>query len=283
VFPGPHLVTVLCATGCAVSLGACAPPAPELGTVDYTAVDPPRLCAPREKPGSAGGANRILTSHEIPFSVRTPANYDATRAHPLLVMFAPGGKHRYESERFYGMTRQATSAGFIVAYPDHLKLSLRAFEELGQVPELIAGGWCVDPQRVYFAGHSDGGTTSAAVTFLARSSLPPRAIVVSGAGIRRQDLEQHACPAPVSVMVIHSRADSLFPLPAFGRDAAGWWAACGRCGEPSAPPDAHGCVRFQACASGAEVRYCETTGPHAKWQVSNAALLAFLTARLPDR
>ena len=46
------------------------------------------------------------------------------------MLFAPGGKHRYESERFYALTRPATGAGFIVAYPDHLRLSLRAFEEL---------------------------------------------------------------------------------------------------------------------------------------------------------
>jgi polyhydroxybutyrate depolymerase len=272
----PRLLAALCATGCAVGLAACAPPAPELGSADYPALDLPQRCTAAEKPGAAGGDNRVLTSHEIPFSVRTPSNYDASRAHPLLVLFAPGGKHRYASERFYGLTRAATGAGFIVAYPDHLKLSLRAFEELGQVPALVARDWCIDPQRVYFAGHSDGGTTSAAVTFLARSVLPPRAIVVSGAGIRRQDLEQHACPAPVAVMVVHSREDALFPPPAFGRDAAGWWAACSHCGEPAALGDAAGCVRFRGCASGAEVHYCETTGPHATWQVSDGMLLEFL-------
>jgi len=273
-------ITVL--LGCVASLCivACSPPAPDLGTADYGAPPSAEGCAPGTKVGPAGGANRILTSHEIPFSVRTPANYDATRAHPLLVLYAPGGKHRFDSEEYYALTRQVTSAGFIVAYPDHLRLSMRAFDELAQVPALVARQWCVDAHRVYLAGHSDGGSTAAAIAFLGKSSLPPSAIVVSAAGIRRQDLEAYACPRPVSVMVIHSREDALFPLPAYGHDAAEWWASCNGCEQPAGPPDGNGCVHYQGCTDGVQTRYCETTGEHAQWSPDNASkLLGFLKQR----
>jgi polyhydroxybutyrate depolymerase len=131
---------------------------------------------------------------------------------------------------------------------------------------------------VYLAGHSDGGTTAAAVAFLGKSALAPRAIVASAAGIREQDLDRYACPSPVSVMVVHSRQDQLFPLPAYGKDAARWWAACGRCRQEPSAPDADGCVRYDGCDPGVQVRYCETSGPHASWPAINSALLAFLSA-----
>jgi polyhydroxybutyrate depolymerase len=276
----PEPITVL--LGCAASLCivACSPPAPDLGTADYSTLTSAEGCAPGAKRGPTGGANRVLTSHEIPFSVRTPANYDATRAHPLLVLYAPGGKHRFASEAYYALTRQATSAGVIVVYPDHLRLSMRAFEELAQVPALVARQWCIDTHRVYLAGHSDGASTAAAIAFLGKSSLPPSALVLSAAGIRKQDLEAYACPRPVSVMVMHSREDALFPLPAYGHDAAQWWASCNGCTQPAEPPDSNGCVHYRACTDGVQTLYCETTGQHAQWSPDDTSkLLGFLQQR----
>ena len=218
----------------------------------------------------------MLTNHAIPFAVRTPANYDATLAHPLLVVYAPAGRHRFASEAFYELSRQATSAGFVIAFPDHLKPALRAFDELGQVPGLVGRQWCIDRERVYLAGHSDGGTTAAAVTFLGKSALAPAAIVVSAAGIRKQDLDAYACPPPVSVMVIHSSNDTLFPLPEYGKDAARWWAACNRCEARGEPQPGGRCERFAGCAAGKITLYCETTEGHRHWPALNAELLAFL-------
>lgn len=263
---------------CLLGLAACSPQ-PELGTADYAKLDLPARCAPGEKPGPPGATDRVLTSHAIAFAVRTPANYDATLAHPLLVVYAPAGRTRFASENFYELTREATSAGFVVAFPDHVKPGLRAFDELGQVTGLVAGQWCIDPRRVSLAGHSDGGTTAAAVTFLGKSSLAPGAIVVSAAGIRKQDLDAYACPPPVSVMVVHSRNDALFPLPAYGRDAAQWWGACNHCGSPGEPQPGGRCARFRGCAAGKIILYCETSEGHRRWPPLNAELFAFLRAQ----
>ena len=264
-------------------LSACTRPAPEPGRADYATLQLPQACAPGEKSGPAGGTDRALTADEIAFSVRTPSNYDPRLAHPLLVVFAPAGRHRFASEAFYALTREATAAGFVVAYPDHLRLSLRAFDALGQVAGLVAASWCVDPARVFLAGHSDGASSAAAIAFLRKSAPAPSAIALSAAGIRGQDLAAYACPAPLSVLVIHSRNDTRFPPPSYGPDAARWWATCNRC-VPQAPrPVDAGCVEYAGCAAGTRTRYCEVDDAHEQWPPHNALLLAFFRATGPPR
>jgi polyhydroxybutyrate depolymerase len=256
-------------------LGACGPAPVELGNADYKTLEFAARCAAGEKPGPAGQYDGLATTGGIRLGVRTPRNYDASRAHPLLVVFAPAGYGRVRSEQFAGLTPAATGQGFIVAYSDHRQLAAATFDELGQIPALVARHFCVDQRRIYFAGHSDGGTSAAAVTFLGKSALAPAAIAVSGAGIRKQDLEGYACPAPVSVMVMHSRNDKLFPLPAFGSGAAQWWAACNRCAPAPQASGQDGCVSFASCADGVVTRYCERAEEHAQWPANNEALLAF--------
>jgi polyhydroxybutyrate depolymerase len=258
-------------------LAACGPAPVELGTADYAALDLPVRCGPGEKPGQAGQDNGVSTAGGIRLGVRTPRNYDAARAHPLLVVFAPAGHGRVRSEQFAGLTRDATAHGFIVAYADHRPLAPAIFDELGKVPALIAARWCVDERRIHFAGHSDGGTAAAAVAFLRTSALAPAGLMISAAGIREQDLAQYACPPPVSVMLVHSREDDLFPPPAFGIGAARWWAACNQCG-PRTQRSAEGCEEYSGCAGGRRTLYCETSGAHTRWPALGGAMLDFLAA-----
>ena len=57
-----------------------------------------------------------------------------TIAHPLLVVYAAAGNNRYETEGLTGLT-EATARGLIVAYPDHLRLSLPVLgQELATIP-----------------------------------------------------------------------------------------------------------------------------------------------------
>jgi hypothetical protein len=121
--PAPFLAGAACI---ALLVAGCSRAAPELGAADYAALRLPAACALNEKPGAAGATDRLRTAHDIAYSIRTPRNYDPSRAHPLLVVYAPAGRHRFASEAFYRLTGAATAAGFIVAHPDHLKPSLRA-------------------------------------------------------------------------------------------------------------------------------------------------------------
>jgi polyhydroxybutyrate depolymerase len=261
-------------------LAACGPAPAPLGRADYGALRLPSRCAPGAKPGPAGQDDSLATPGGIRLGVRTPRNYDATRAHPLLVVFAPAGHGRVRSEQLAGLTQEATARGFVVAYSDHRRLARTTFDELGRIPVLVAARWCVDERRVYLAGHSDGGASAAAVGFLGTASLGPAGLIISGAGIRAEDLAQHSCPAPLSVMVIHSREDRLFPLPAFGYGPAQWWAACNRCGQQTRPV-ASGCVEHVDCAPGTRTLYCETAGPHASWPGLNGTMLDFLSGQGP--
>lgn len=257
---------------------ACSEEPAVLGDADYARLQFPVACSPGR--GTPGAVNALQTSLGLPFSVRTPRNYDGARAHPLLIVFAPAGFDRVRSERYANLTTSATSAGFIVAFADHARLAMGTFGQQGEIPDLIAKRWCVDRARIAFAGHSDGGSSAAGVTFFAKASLPPAAIVVSGSGIRAEDIRQYSCPAPVSVLVLHSRADTHFPLPEFGKGPAQWWADCNHCQAPATAPQG-GCVEYAGCGGGRRVRYCEVASLHEEWPPANDEILHFLVSAPP--
>jgi polyhydroxybutyrate depolymerase len=256
-----------------LALAGCSQEPAVLGDADYARLALPAACGSGQ--GAAGASNALQTSAGLAFSVRTPRNYDATRAHPLLVVFAPAGFDRFRAERYAGLTTAATSAGFVIAYADHARLAMGSFAQQGEIAELVAQRWCIDRARVSFAGHSDGGSSAAAVAFLGKSRIAPAGIAVGGAGLRQQDLSEYACPGPVSVLVLHSRTDERFPPPEFGRGAAQWWADCNRC-RPQPAPAANGCIEYGACRPDSRVRYCELSGTHEEWPSANEEILRFL-------
>jgi polyhydroxybutyrate depolymerase len=258
--------------------GCFAPP--ELGQADYADLALPVRCESGSRAGRAGASDGYRTASGIGYSVRTPRNYDPARAHPLLVVFAAAGQGPTSSERFSGLTGQATGRGWIVAYVEHRPLALRTFQAMGEIAAHVARSFCVDERRVALAGHSDGATTASAVAFLGVQAPRPFALVLSAAGIRGEDLSRYACPAPLSVMVVHSGKDTLFPPPAYGEGAFEWWARCGQCtGHAQPAPD--NCVAGDGCARGVQVRYCQVNTPHADWPGLDRQMLEFLDAAEP--
>lgn len=260
---------------------ACSPDTKDLGTAEYERLHFAARCTAGEKAGAAGATNDLLTSDNVRFNVRTSRNYDARLAHPLLIVLPPAGYPRNSSEKYYDLSRAATGAGFIVVYPDHLGLSERAFAALGKIPAIVSARWCIDERRVYFAGHSDGGTSSGAIAFRGTSQPAPRALVISGAGIRGQDLSRERCPAPTSALIIHSVRDERFPPPEYGVLAAGWWASCNRCSQQVMHSELPGCIEYARCK--ARTAYCAVDTPHTAWPPVNATVLKFLGAGSPAR
>jgi polyhydroxybutyrate depolymerase len=271
-----HACALVCAALLGLAAGCSGEPA-VLGDANYAVLALPADCAANLPAGGAGATDDLQTSGGIAVSVRTPRNYDATRAHPLLVVLAPAGYDRHRSERFAGLTTSATSVGFVVAYADHIALTMAAFPQLGEIPKLVSARWCIDTARVSFAGHSDGGSSAAAMAFLNASSIRPAAVVVSGAGLRAEDLRAYACPTGIDAMIVHSRGDERFPPPAFGREPAQWWAACNQCAPTPSAADADGCMQFSRCASDTQVRYCEVATTHDQWPGLDGAMLKFVT------
>jgi polyhydroxybutyrate depolymerase len=230
-------------------------------------------CGPGTKPGSGGVSDDEQTASGIRYMVKTPVNYNATIAHPLLMVYAPARTNRYESEDFVHLTKESTAAGFIVAYADHRTMSPDTIEKLSEIPGLIEKKWCVDHKRIFLTGHSDGGTAAMAIAFINGTKHIPTAIAPSAMGIRGEDLKEYQCPAPLPVMLMHSGQDTLFP--GYGKEAIQWWVACNGCDATPPVKDANGCVTYKGCRNNVVTRYCEGTGAHTTWPKNNKAIIEF--------
>ena len=244
-----------------------------LGEAVYAVDNTTRHCEPGTKPGNAGASNDEQTSAGIRYMVKTPVNYNSSIAHPLLMVYAPGGKSRYESEEYMYLTQEATAAGFIVAYADHRQMSTKTIEELAEIPGFIEKKWCIDNKRIFLTGHSDGGTTAMGIAFITGTKHIPAAIAPSAVGIRGEDLKEYHCPNPLPVMVMHSSRDTLFP--GYGKEAIQWWAACNGCDTASPVKDADGCITYPGCKNNVATRYCEGIGTHPEWPGKNNAIMDF--------
>ena len=270
--PGLQQQVVICASLFFLST-ACSenttPPQLEAFTYSTTAGH----CLAGSRSGATGATDGKVSAEGIKYMVRTPSNYDATFTHPLLMVYAPAGMSRWASERLTGLTTEATRTGFVVVYADHKQLNIATVEQLGKIPELVAKEWCIDEKRVYATGHSDGGTASLALAVLDKTKTIPAAIAPSAAGWTGKDLEEFHCPAPIPVMILHGKNDTLFP--GWGAQTSAWWAKCHGCDVSKTKTVEGGCRVYQGCASGGATVYCEGSGGHRDWPNLNRVMLEF--------
>ena len=232
-------------------------------------------CSPGSRTGHADLNDNLQTSDRLTLAVRTPSNYDPTRAYPLLVVFPPAGFKRRQSETFYDLTTEATRRGFIVAYSDHKGLSPTAVSQQAKVAATVASFFCVDEVSIAYLGHSDGGAMAEGIpAYVPKASAAPHSIVASAAGITSEVLAAMACPSIPAVMIVHSRTDERFPD--FGRGTAAYWGRCAACAPENLDALADGCRDFPGCAEGRRVTYCESSLPHKRWSSMNTAMLDFI-------
>ena len=246
---------------------------PQLEAYAYSSAPSAIRCEAGSRPGLAGAIDGKVSADGIRFMVRTPSNYDATFAHPLLMVYAPAGQSRWASERLTGLTTAATGAGFVVVYADHLQLNIPSIEQLGAIPDQVAKDWCIDQKKVYATGHSDGGTAALALAVIEKTKKIPTAIAPSAAGWTGKDLEEFQCRDPIPVMIMHSKNDSLFP--GWGVQTSAWWAGCNHCDVTKTNIVEGGCRAYQGCASGGSTLYCEGAGSHRDWPNLNRVMLEF--------
>lgn len=226
-------------------------------------------CALGPRDGAAGRHSR-RSQDGVPYVVVTPRNYRPGQAHPLLMVYAPAGFGAGLSERYAGLTQVATGAGFVVSFVGSLQLGPAAVDKLAGVPAEVIAGWCVDPERVYASGHSDGGSVAVALAALPKHQGMLRAIVASGVGWQAADFAGIKCPAPLPVAILHGADDTHFP--GFGREVAAWWSACNGCtGQGRVGPDS--CRTYEGCA--AETVYCEPDRSHWRWAGDPQDVMSF--------
>ena len=263
-------------------LSGCALPESELSDTSYPE-NVTHACAPGARAGAAGKTDELLTERGIRYFVRTPLNYDSRIAHPLMMVFSPGDRSGLGTEWFTGLTTEATSQGFVVVYADNRPRQTPALNrplakewilELGTIPALVATEWCIDLDRVFLTGHSNGGTISTALALMEESPLSPAAIAPSAAGFRGEDLNPFACPAPLPVLVMHSRNDKVFP--GYGAETVQWWKQCNQCSDNVRMLDA-GCTSFPDCKNDVSTIYCEGERRHTVWPERNNRIISFFT------
>jgi polyhydroxybutyrate depolymerase len=261
-------------------LASCSGPSePPEGTLvaSFTYPSPPRRGDCDHKPGAAGATNGLSSRDGLRYNVRAPANLDSTYAHPLLMVYAPAGHSAEQNEALTRLTTEATGGGFIVAYVGSRPLSRQTLVGLARIPGDVAAAWCVDPNRVYATGHSDGGTVSTALALLQETRGTVSAIAPSAAGLSGKDLEGFQCPQPMPVMIMHGKRDTHFP--GWGKEAASWWARCNACDLAATPvPQDDGCITFAGCRPGGRTDYCEGTGAHGDWPPLRHRMIQFLQA-----
>ncbi len=264
---------VACFVMLAPAAGCSDPEAVKVSAFDYEAgaKDWPQCVS--HQLGSGGQPGEVRTAGNVRIVVKTPSNYRAGLAHPLLVLYAAGGQKAESAELSYGLTREATSRGFIVASVDDKQPLPEAVVDMATVPKAVAKSWCVDASRVFATGHSNGGLYANAVAFYPDARGAFRAVAPSAAGVRKQDLKDYSCPGPTPVKIYHGAYDMGFS--GWGRGVAEWWAECNRCKGEKPVVGEEGCVEFQGCADGGETIYCEGPWLHMTWPGRNSDILNF--------
>ncbi len=240
--------------------------------------DVPFTCDVGTRDGLAGNTDGLSASSGITYSVRTPADYDPTVGYPLIMVYAPAGGTEITTETFTGLTPGAIAGGFIIAYADHHSpSSLENIERLALIPAEIAASWCVDTERIYVTGHSDGGSTTTIVTMNEdMMEYRPAAIAPSAAGVNEAYFTGFgACPTPIPVMIMHSSNDTLFVD--LGLDARDYWVDCNGCDTTPAQTLPDGCLQYTGCVDDVEVLYCEGTGSHGTWPPLNDSVIDFFS------
>ncbi len=209
--------------------------------------------------GSGGGVGTNIVGGDRPVEVKVPSSYDAATPTPLLVLL-----HGYTAtgalqDLYFGFTALAEERGFLYAFPDgtidadgeNFWNATQACCDFGAtgvddsayligLVDEISEKWNVDPSRIYFAGHSNGGFMSYR---MACDHADRIAAIVSLAGANFLDPDDCEASEPVSVVQIHGTADEVIAyqggvtvseFPSAAASIAPWGALAGCDAEPIA-------------------------------------------------
>ncbi|MFC0534139.1 alpha/beta hydrolase family esterase [Phytohabitans kaempferiae] len=182
----------------------------------------PLLAACTASPEPASGLV-TLDLDDRPFQLHVPEAYDAGTRAPLVVLLHGYTSHAEEAADYFGLTAEADRRGFLVAMPEGTEnreghqfwnatpaccdFHGSGVDDSGYLSRLIdrvASAYAVDPARVYFVGHSNGGFMALR---MACDHAGKVTAVVSLAGAATDHAAGCAPSRPVSVLQIHGTAD----------------------------------------------------------------------------
>ena len=196
-----------------------------------------------------------------PFDVFVPPSYRATTPMPLVVLLHGFGASGAIQEAYFQLQPLAASRGFLYVHPDGtINAIAKQFwnatdaccgfgstvDDVAYLTALVKDvqrNYNVDPKRIFFVGHSNGGFMSYR---MACDRADMVAAIVSLAGATWEDDTKCKPSQPVSVLQIHGTADATIGFeggtllgndhPGAQETAATWAANNGCTGPPTALP-----------------------------------------------
>ena len=174
--------------------------------------------------GVTGDYDPVPVGGDRPTKVYVPSGYVAGTPMPVVILLHGYGASGAIQEAYFQLKPEAEKRGFLYAHPDGTpepsggkkfwnatdaccdfgapKIDDVAYLS-GLVTE-IASRWTIDPKRVHFVGHSNGGFMSHR---MACDKANVVASIVSLAGDNWNDASKCQPSEPVSVLQIHGTAD----------------------------------------------------------------------------
>jgi polyhydroxybutyrate depolymerase len=218
---------------------------------------------PDAGPGDAGVKDAgypPLTTDELnvlnsrPYRLVVPDSYDGGSDVPFVVLLHGYTATGLEQDVYFHMTDLAQAKGFLLATPDGLiddtgqhywnatdaccgSTNMKP-DDVGYLTAIMDDvrlRYRVDPKRVYFVGHSNGGFMSHR---MACDRADRIAAIVSLAGAQWSVISRCAPDDKISVLEVHGTADTVIPFDggtAYGPFPGAWttvgdWATLNGCG-----------------------------------------------------
>ena len=282
---------------------ACAPVA---SSPDASSPDPALPDAAETPDGAAPsiGGDR-------PVKIVVPSTYDGKTPLPLVVVLHGYGASSAIQELYFQLAPVAEARGFLYAVPDGTpdatnkkfwnatdaccnfgKVPVDDSAYLAKVVEQIQAAYAVDPKRIFFFGHSNGGFMAYR---MACEHADKVAAIVSLAGAMVNDAAKCNPSEPVSVLQIHGDADQTVSYgggafygatyPSAATTIAGWVSrdGCSPTVDLTSPP-----VDLEPTIPGAETLIRRYVGCKAKtgvelWTVQGGAHIPSLNAEFRTR
>ena len=288
-----HTVRHLLVFAALASAAACSasdelPPGaePDGGAPPADAPAAPLTCTGRDAQPLDATWTIVAGGLERRFDVHVPASYDPATPTPVVFNFHGYTSNAAQQAFLSGMNAASDAAGFVAVHPQGTgatpswnagaccgSAAADGVDDVGFVDaalDALEAGLCVDPDRVYATGFSNGGFLSHR---LACERADRFAAIAPVAGV----LGVATCtPArPVPVLQFHGTLDSLVPFggdPQNGfpsvRETFESWAARDGCTGAPAVTFAEGdttCESYASCDGGAEVTLCTVEGGGHTW------------------
>lgn len=203
---------------------------------------------------------KVVVGGDRPVTVHVPASYDASQPAPLVILLHGYTDYGLSTDGWFQLTPAADARGFVYAYPDGTidsdgkrfwnatdaccnfdKSGVDDVAYLAGVIGEIQAKLAIDPKRIAFVGHSNGGFMSFR---MACDQAGLVAAIVSLAGATFADPADCAPSEPVSIAQIHGTADDVIryegggltngPYPG-AQKTAETWATYDGCAERPSP------------------------------------------------